>query len=438
MDMVFQKFFPKHGIDALQSTFLLTVSGGVDSIVVFDLFLTSGYSFEVAHCNFNLRGKDALKDQILVKELCEENKIKFHLADFDTNREAELRGVSIQETARDLRYKWFERLTKTENLDFLVTAHHANDNLESVLYNFTKGTHFAGLRGVAARKEMLIRPLISFTKEEIRDYAQKHELKWREDVSNESNKYARNSIRNQVVPVLKNINPSLENTALSFSEYLADANEYIKGQLQTLKLELQEGSRWVIPKDLLNTANHFLLTTWLFEVGFTKGQIRTIFSLAKEVSGKKIITNEYQLNVQRNEFVLFEQNTLPGITLEINKVGVYQTAYGTLIFTQVSPEEVDFTLGKHIMFVDQLKLDFPLQLTTWQEGDAFKPFGMNGKKKLSDFLIDAKVELLEKQKVLTLKQQDKIVCVLGYRLDNDFRLIGNETTLVRIEWVENT
>ncbi len=429
---------------------LLTVSGGKDSVVMLDLFCGANrgdgrFNFAVAHCNFQLRGKDSDDDQIFVENLCKENNVVFHTTTFDTKAYAKKNKISIEMAARTLRYEWFESLRQELNFDYIATAHHLNDSIETVLLNLTKGTGISGLKGISAKKGHIIRPMLFASRKEIDAYVAAQNLSWREDSSNASNDYQRNLIRNQVVPLLKKINPNLDETFARNLERFQSLEADFRKNLSHFKATVMREENGVFFLKISNikywqSANYYL-EELLKEFGFNYFQSKEIFNSLDGLSGKVFHSENFTLLKDREELVISlpstsEKSVLLSISLdEINQEQSFDFLNNKLRFTVLSIEEIDgkFERNNAILFADFDKIKFPITLRTWQKGDWFIPLGMKGKKKISDFLINKKIPLNLKKNIFLLTSQDATLWVVNHRADDRFKLTDSTRKVLRVE-----
>ncbi|MCU0444272.1 MAG: tRNA lysidine(34) synthetase TilS [Microscillaceae bacterium] len=408
---------------------LLAVSGGVDSMVMLDLFAQSPFQFAVAHCNFGLRGADADGDEAFVKQTTEKHKVLYFSKLFDTKEYAESQGISTQMAARDLRYAWFNELLTKEKFDFLATAHHQNDNLETILLNLLRGTGIAGLRGILPKQGKIVRPLLAATRQEIREYATQTQMQWREDYSNWENKYRRNQLRNEIIPTLKKINPNLDYSIQQTAERMRAIENIFKKQVEKTREKVINSSESVIyiqiePLKKI-TEGLIQLAEILKTYGFHYQQTKEIWASLDKESGKVFESANYQLVKDRHQLVITAQNR-PHTENSVWHIAPDQTELSTDFFRLKINQLLDlqgFTIPKQaeVACLDGEKLVFPLQVRAWQAGDYFYPLGMNQRKKISDFLIDLKIPLNLKKQVFVLTSQDDIVWVIGYRIDNRFK-----------------
>lgn len=419
---------------------LLAVSGGADSVVMCDLFSKAGYKFAMAHCNFQLRGEEANADEAFVKELGIKYGVEVYTIRFNTTQYAEQNKLSIQLAARELRYNWFEELRKEHKLQLVATAHHLNDNIETIIYNLAKGTGIHGLRGIPHRQGHIIRPLLYATREEIEAYIKEYNLSYREDSSNASDKYTRNHIRHNIIPLLKEINPSLEKTLGDKIELLNEVEELYEGRLRKVnkQLFLPRGGDVYIPILKLKKTAHAstVLFEYLKDYGFTAAQVEDILSVIDEAPGKQFITELARVIKDRRFFILTklpEENTTV-VQINEGEEKVRITNYELRIEYKAKQESVTRHPSPVIEFVDASQLEFPLLLRKWKAGDYFYPIGMGmKKKKVKKFLTDLKLPLNEKENVWVLESNQRIVWVVGYRLDERFKVEGDGKEVVKLE-----
>ena len=406
------------------SKILLAVSGGLDSMVMLHLFSEAGFSFGVAHCNFQLRGEDSQRDEAFVKQACSDKNLKFYSNRFETEDYASDHGLSVQMAARDLRYAWFSEVAEKEGYDFLATAHHLNDSLETILLNLTKGSGIQGLSGIPLKNGKIIRPMLFASHDMIKSYAESNQIKWREDLSNSTDDYQRNFIRHQVVPKLKELNPSMEDT---FQKSLAK----IYGALELMKVGKAEFERQFkptengvhIPKIVIEQVENSAAVLWelIHHYGFNLEQCQSIVEALHGQPGKKFPSAGFQLTIDRTELVISKhpENWEP-VSVE---QGHDHVTFGPFSITIKSVQAaVQLNQDKHEGIFDADTLKFPLTWRKWKAGDHFYPMGLEHKKKLSDFLIDNKVSLPAKGMVTVLESAGEIVWVVGHRIDNRFKI----------------
>lgn len=428
-----QKHFEEHFSFTQGKKLLLAVSGGIDSMVLLSVLKKMSLEIGVAHCNFQLRGHDSDADAIFVEEQTNALQVPFFLQSFDTEDYATEHKLSIQVAARKLRYDWFHELLTQENYDYIVTAHHLDDQVETFLIHLSRGTGLHGLLGIPAQNEKVIRPLLSISRTEIETYAKENNITWREDASNASDKYVRNKIRHKIIPVLKELNPSFLTSFQNTISNLQQASDLITESSAIVfeKVALLENKTIKIDCEKLLQYTHYkaYLYQWLKEYGFTAWE--DIYNLVAAQSGKQIFSATHLLLKDRDFLLLLPKNKE-----EDEKVYFIEKDSKNLKFPlNVSLCQTDDILEptNNSIFVDQNKLSFPLVVRKKQEGDYFYPSGMKGKKKLSKYFKDEKYSLLDKEKQWLLTSNNEIVWVIGKRADQRFLAHSETKEIVKIE-----
>ncbi len=434
----FQNYINQNLPFLTESKLLLAISGGVDSVVLTHLCHKSKLDFALVHCNFNLRGKESDKDECFVLQLAEDLNLEVFIESFDTEIYGKQNKLSTQMAARELRYNWFKELAEQLDFDYILTAHHADDNLETFLINLSRCTGLDGLTGIPKINENIVRPFLSFTRNDIVKYAKSENLKWLEDASNSSTKYLRNKLRLEVIPKLKEINPKLLQSFNKTIEHLQDSKAIIDDRIDSISDTIitkvnENGIHFDISQiEALNTPKAYLYEL-LKDYGFTEWN--DVNNLLKAQSGKQVLSATHRLIKDRDCLLLSEINN---VILNENEESLSiretdkqpQTPFGILIF-----DEADALFGKraNVIFVDKNKLQFPLTVRKYQEGDYFYPFGMQGKKKLSKYFKDEKLSLLDKENVWVLCSKDEIVWVINKRADDRFKVTGDTQQILKIE-----
>ncbi len=413
---------------------LLATSGGLDSMVMVQLFRQLPYEIALAHCNFQLRGIESFEDQKFVENYAEQHAIPLFATQFDTTAFAKDYKLSTQVAARDLRYNWFYELIEEEQFDYVLTAHHADDNIETFLINLGRGTGLDGLVGIPTQNDKIIRPLLLFSRFEIADYAAETQLKWREDSSNASNKYLRNKIRHDVVPLLKELNANFATTFQNTQKYLQEAQAMVEDAAIIVYQQVAEQKDDTIHFDLVQLRRlpnyKSYLYHWLKEFGFTAWN--DIYDLVESQSGKQVLSAAFRLIKDRDSLLLvpmLESNSDEEFYIE---KGVQEVKIPLKL--SISKVTDRTTSSNTTIFVDESKLVFPLILKKWQEGDFFQPFGMNGKtKKLSKLFKDEKLSVVDKENIWILWSADTIVWVVGLRQDERFKTENNTEHILKLE-----
>ncbi|BFM44079.1 tRNA lysidine(34) synthetase TilS [Flavobacterium sp. CFS9] len=412
----------------------LAVSGGLDSMVLLHLFQQLPFEIAVLHCNFQLRGLESFGDQDFIQKYCSENAVPIFSTQFDTEAFAKDYKLSTQVAARELRYNWFYELLETENFDYILTAHHADDNLETFIINLTRGTGLEGLTGIPEQNDKIVRPLLPFSREEILEYAKLNNIQWREDSSNASNKYLRNKIRHDLVPILKEINPNFLNAFQKTQGYLQESQEMVEDASIMIYQQVakEEGEDIHFDLNQLKKLPNYksYLYQWLNEFGFVAWN--DIYDLVEGQSGKQVFSADFRLLKNRDILILSPISELE--ENEVFEIGAAETDVNfplKLRLCQVDDITID---SNKAIFVDAEKIRFPLILRKWKEGDVFHPFGMNGKsKKLSKLFKDEKLSLIEKEKIWILCSDNRIVWVIGMRQDERFKIENTTNKIIKIE-----
>lgn len=426
----------RHRLCKTSDKILLAVSGGVDSMVMLHLFLTAGFKVGVAHCNFQLRGAESDGDEAMVEKVCVQHRIPFFSQKFQTALLAEQAGKSIQIMARELRYGFFSEVRERNNYDFIATAHHINDNIETFLLNMVRGTGMDGLAGIPVKKERLIRPMLFATHAAVREYALKKDLSWREDSSNSTDDYNRNFVRHMVIPRLKELNPALEETFAMNAERIAAGIALAKKAIHEIRTELvsQQDDRLIIDREKLLVLQNGAVILWeMIKVyGFNYDQCKLM--LKDHQSGKQFIANEHTLTVDRGLLIIQKGSDDHFEEVRIGKDEIFASnGSRKLLFLEHPVEKFSLRKDPHIAQLDADKIKFPLVWRPWKGGDTIVPLGMKNHKKISDILIDLKVALPDKQKITVLQSENDIVWVVGLRIHDHYKVTGETRKVLIIE-----
>lgn len=424
---------------------LLAISGGIDSVVLADLLIQNKQDIALAHCNFQLRGTDSDKDEAFVKDLAGKYNIPLFSVRFDTKKTAAERKVSTQVAARDLRYEWFEKIRKEHHYSFILTAHHADDNIETVLINLIRGTGLEGLTGIPERNKNILRPLLPFSREEIKSYAEEKSLKWREDLSNDEDKYTRNKIRHQILPVLKELNPGFNTTFQQTLSHLKGASAIVRESVNKVKCKIfHKTGTDTYELDIkkikrLKNVKHYLYEM-LKDYGFTEWD--DVFNLLYAQSGKQIFSKTHRLIKDRDLLLLTgldSEEKLPPPEYTIasgqkkQELGGYTLFFSNVSVKDVKNEDIIENRSEKKIYLDKGKIKFPLSVRKWKEGDYFYPIGLQGKKKLSKFFKDEKLSVLDKENIWLLCDQNKIVWIIGERMDDRVKITEKTKEILIID-----
>ena len=448
MQDLFLAFIEEKTLFRRQDKVLLAISGGLDSVVMAKLFQHSPYSFGIAHVNFELRADESEEDARFVASLARELGVAYHSTRLPAASAADAQGISIQMAARDLRYAWFEKIRQQEGYDYIATAHHLNDLTETMLLNLSRGTGLAGLHGITARRNRLVRPLLFATRQELETYAQAQGLLWREDSSNSSLKYRRNKIRQQVVPILKELNPRLEQAFQETAHKVGAAERLLQHLVATLRQEVlreKDGHIYLSLSRLMQKQEPQYLLAALLEPYGGGWQEATVLLQSWQkagdsgtASGKGVETVTHRIGLDRQQLIISPLKSSPIHEIKLEaadasvEVGAVQLQTRRLAANsyKISPDPAVATLDFH-------KLSFPLQVRTSLPGDWFQPLGMRGKKKLSDFMIDHKIPVNLKSEVLLVVSADAIVWVAGYRPDERFKIDAQTEEVFEIRLIKS-
>ena len=431
---IFKQHIENNFKELFNAPFLIAISGGVDSVVLSHLCVSCNLNFGLAHCNFQLRNTESDADEAFVKHLAKECKAELFVKRFNTKQYADVHKRSIQMAAREQRYQWFQELINTTHYKYILTAHHTNDNLETFLINFIRGTGLNGLTGIPEKQKHIRRPLLPFSSEEILNYAKENRITWREDSSNKTVKYLRNKLRHEVIPILQEINPELIDTYKQNNHFLNDSAYLVKQEIKGFikKAVLDKKDRIVSFK-----VNAFLKTknprAYLYEVfksyGFT--QWNDILHLLTAESGKQVFSKSHRIIKYKNTLLLApkktEQASFFSITKETKTIKIPE---GEITFKTVKKNKHN---SKHCIYLDKANIQFPLEIRSWNTQDVIYLSGMNGKKKVSKLLKDEKLSPIEKENTLVLISNNKVVWVIGIRVDKRFLATSTSQVLFKVK-----
>ena len=448
---------------------LIAVSGGVDSVVLCDLMFNAGYDFVIAHCNFQLRGDESERDEQFVRNLGEKYGKKVLVKKFETEKYASENKMSIQIAARELRYDWFKKIVNRQfvidNLEeniskiyhspstqnskpqhqnlklkthYVVTAHHANDNIETILMNLFKGTGISGLHGILPLQGKIFRPLLFVKKEELLNYSKQNDLLFVEDSSNLTDKYTRNFFRHQLFPLLKEVYPSVEDNLVKNINRFIEAEELYKQSVEQHKKKLLEikGNEVHIPVLKLQKASPVSTITYeiIKDFGFTANQVEDVVNLLQSETGKYISSLSYRI-IKNRKWLIISPTSTPeasNILIEEDDKKVVFNGGELKVETIENADSFQIFSDKNVAAADLSEITFPLLLRKWKQGDYFYPLGMKKKKKLSRFFIDQKLSKTEKENVWVVEMNKKIVWIIGHRIDDRFKILPSTKEILRI------
>jgi tRNA(Ile)-lysidine synthase len=437
----FLKYIKEEELIKPNDKLLLGVSGGVDSVVLSNLIDQLGNQFSVAHCNFNLRGQESDDDEKFVVNLADRLGVKCYLSSFPTSEYASEKGISIEMAARELRYEWFENLREAHGFDWVVVGHHLDDVLETFLLNLSRGTGIRGLSGIKAKAGRVIRPLLFASRREIEHYAKGQEFQFRHDKSNDDTNIKRNKVRHDILPSLESLNPSFKKNLQRTIRYLNETEHVFKNQIEEVRSEIvSEDQTWVkISIEKLKILQP--LTIYLYELlrpyHFNSETIEMIIQALDGIPGSKFFSTTHRLVVDREELIItpveLEEKAL--FYIEKDDRFIYEPLNLRISIERYHggyriPNSLDLAV------FDYDKLSFPLVLRKWQKGEYFRPLGMAGFKKLSDFFVDEKYSIPEKENVWILASDNKVVWIVGKRIDDRFKLTADTKLVLRIEMID--
>src|ERR1035437_3460649 len=455
MDLLkkFTDFIKKENLFQPKDKLLLAVSGGVDSVVLCELCKQTGFDFVIAHCNFQLRGEESKRDEQFVRELTKKYNVEIFVKKFDTEKYAEENKLSIQVAARELRYEWFHQIVNGQlsmvtghagfihhsplTIHHILTAHHANDNIETLLINFFKGTGISGLRGILPKHGNIIRPLLFAKKEELIEFAKENNLSYVEDSSNVSDKYTCNYFRNQLIPSVQKVFPQVEDNLLNNIQRFKDIETLYQQSIELHKKKLLEKKGEEIHIPVLKLFKSDPLPTIVYEIikdfGFTSNQTEDVIKLLNSDSGKYVQSHTHKIIKNRNWLIITSSLTTVAENILIEEEDkVVEFLNGKLEMKQISAAGYKLSGSESIAQLNSDEIKFPLLLRKWKQGDYFYPLGMKKKKKLSRFFIDQKLSLTEKENIWVLEMNKKIIWVVGKRIDERFKITPKTKNILKI------
>ena len=408
-----EKFIDQKSLFERCDKVLVALSGGADSVALLRVLHALGYQCECAHCNFHLRGEESNRDEAFVQQLCQKFDIPLHVTHFDTTDYAHTKRISIEMAARELRYQWFETLRQSIGASVIAVAHHRDDSVETFLLNLIRGTGINGLKGIAPKNGYVVRPLLQESRENILDYLQHLNQEYVTDSTNLQDEYMRNKIRLNLLPLMKELNPSVSESIAATTERLADAALIYNKEREMAIQRVMKGEKVISISALLDeTAPSSLLFELLHPYGFNSSQIKDIYQSLFGQSGRRFHSSQWEVLRDRDSLILHSFSGEE--TDHVPPTLTYETV-------DITPEFI-ILRDKHIACLDADKVTLPLTVRKWQVGDKFTPLGMKGKKNVSDYLTDRKFTLFQKGHQYVACQGDKIVWLIGERIDNAYRI----------------
>ncbi|MCX6325220.1 MAG: tRNA lysidine(34) synthetase TilS [Bacteroidia bacterium] len=434
----FKKFISENNLVKPGDKILLAVSGGIDSMAMTHLFHKSGNEIGIAHCNFTLRASESDKDEEMVRKYAAEHNIPFYSTRFETKAYAKKNGLSVQMAARELRYTWFEEIRKENSYDTIAVAHNLNDNIETLLINLTRGTGITGLTGMKLLSNNIIRPLLFATRNDITDYCNKHLIIFREDRSNADTKYTRNKIRHLVIPVLKQINPSIETTLNETTQRFTGINEIVSEYISGLRAGISTEKAGLITFNISLLKNYLQNLTVIFELfkpfGISNVQLYDLIKVIEGKTGGLIITHSHRIIKNRKEIIISHLENENAVCYSIKNIQGFLKVPGIVSAVyRNKTDEFKISSDSSIACIDSEKISFPLLIRKWKSGDHFYPLGMKRMKKLSDYFIDNKYSKFDKENIFILESNGEIVWIIGDRIDNRYKITASTKKVLVIK-----
>jgi tRNA(Ile)-lysidine synthase len=434
----FIQYVKEYNLFENNQTILLAVSGGIDSMILCDLFLKSNFKFAIAHCNFHLRGEESNRDERFVREYAQKNNIKIHVKEFDTYSYMKEKGKSMQVSAREMRYSWFNELLKEEGYSYIATGHHIDDSIETFFMNILRGTGIAGLHGILQKVNLVIHPLLFTGRAEIVNYQKENKLEFVEDSSNATTKYTRNKIRHELIPLVKEIAPNFDKIISKEIERFRETEVVFRSVINDAKTELLEIENQTIKISIEKLKSYVPQKIFMYEIlsdfGFNEATINSIEDALLETSGKQFYSETHRL-VKDRDYLLIVKNkpqNLNQYLIEESQTSVYSPI---ILHLEVLKDlqYVKILKNKEVAMLDYDKLSFPLILRKWKKGDSFFPYGLKGEKKISEFYKNLKYSILDKENQWLLCSENDIIWVVGQRIDDRYKITKSTKTIFKIE-----
>ncbi|MCW1734834.1 tRNA lysidine(34) synthetase TilS [Anaerorudis cellulosivorans] len=433
-----RSYIQENRLLAPEDRVIVGFSGGMDSVTLLDVLLSLGYSCVAAHCNFHLRGEESERDAAFVKRWCEHVGVELVSVDFDTRRYATTHKISIEMAARELRYTWFEDIRKEHHAQAVAVAHHRDDLVETVLLNLIRGTGIRGLTGIPPKNNFIVRPLLGVSRDEIEVYVEERKLPFIFDSSNSDDVFVRNFLRLNVMPLLEKINPSVKNAIYRTAQHVGEAKKIYDFYVETQKKAIFVDNRIDIDKLKATLSPAAMLFEILSPLGFNASVIEDICRRLDSIPGNVFYSNDYRLIKDRNKLIL-DKNTDKKPQQEEYLIDKVSQEITDPIRLKINFLSGDIVINKdaRFLYADADKLSFPLTLRKWQSGDWFVPFGMKGRKKLSDFFTDRKFSLVDKENAWVLTSGENMVWIVGERSDERFKVTEFTENVMVVEFIKD-
>ena len=441
MKEIVSQFIKQEKLFSPKDKIAVGVSGGADSVALLAVLCELGYDCIALHCNFHLRGEESMRDEHFVEQWVKTLNIPYRKVDFETEAYASEHKISIEMAARELRYRWFAEQKEKWGASCIAIAHHADDVVETFLINLTRGSGIHGLTGIKPKNGEIVRPLLCVSRKDILQYLKEKGIQHVEDSTNQETIYVRNKFRNTIIPLFESINPSFKESVVQTIANLRNAEEYLEEKTEESKKKVMtpmgKGVWQLSIAPLKEEKNvQFLLYELLRPFGFTPATIKNIANALDGSSGKTFQSAEYTLQKDREVFVLTRNDEETVEQFEIQEGIENLTVPLHLTFQTINAEELQIEKESRFCFLDYDQLTFPLTIRKWKQGDYFVPFGMKGKKKLSDYFVDKQFSLYQKKQTWLLLSGDQIVWIIGERSDNRYRVTSNTKKILKISLME--
>lgn len=432
-----QQYIIQHQLLSGEKPVVVGISGGADSVALLHILVSLGYKCIAAHCNFNLRGDESFRDEQFTIDFTKRLQVPLCKISFETNKYAQENRLSVEMAARELRYRWFEELLNTYDADAVAVAHHRDDSVETLLINLTRGSGLTGLTGIKPKNGNVVRPLLCVSREDIYAYIEKNGLEYVTDSSNSSDIYTRNFIRLKVIPLLEEINPSVKASLARTANHLYDASLIYNHSIEEARRVIIQNNRLSISALLSFPAPATILYEMLKPYGFSRTVCESIFTVLDKDSGKIFYSSTHRLLKDRSDLLIDvlsgEDNRAYLINLEDDNVDLPVELKPEIV---VIKEDYQIEKDRKFAYFDFDKLSFPLVLRHWQEGDWFVPFGMKGKKKISDYFSDKKFSLFDKEKTWLLCSGQDVIWIVGERTDNRYRIEKTTKRVLKLKFID--